>query len=321
MNYPKLAFCYYPTTTLIIDDDYLFLESIRMKQKGSLPIKLYSDVNQALFTIDREKIHTLNINKIINNLNDDEITYENGLSNAIDINLSCIHEQIFDLSRSNQISLIIVDYHMPGMDGIEFCRCIKNHPAKKLLLTGQADLEIAVSAFNEGLIDKFIMKSEPHLGEILIDLMQASSTEYFNKLLDPIAKILLNEENSPFHDMSYNNFITSYLYENKFKEYYMYDKHGSYLCTHNNNSHDLIIIRNEKEIHESYELSRDNGIQSKFSKQLFKKEKILFFPNKNLMKKPIKYWPKYMLPAKKIAPNSQNYFSVIPNYTPSTAHN
>jgi len=61
------------------------------------------------------------------------------------------------------LALIISDHHMPGMNGIDFlvqARKISPHTTR-ILLSGAADLEMAVDAVNRGSIFRFLIKPCP----------------------------------------------------------------------------------------------------------------------------------------------------------------
>lgn len=68
-----------------------------------------------------------------------------------------------DWRRFHMTSVLIVDYNMPGMTGVDLVRELHDCPARRVLLTGVADAEVAVKAFNQGVIQKFIPKSIPNL--------------------------------------------------------------------------------------------------------------------------------------------------------------
>lgn len=63
----------------------------------------------------------------------------------------------------------VVDYSMPGMDGLQALGELMDWPGARVLLTGQADEQVAVRAFNRGLIDQFIAKQTPDISRRLID--------------------------------------------------------------------------------------------------------------------------------------------------------
>lgn len=64
------------------------------------------------------------------------------------------------LARNNEMSVVISDYQMPGMDGLSFLKKIRlEQPyAVQILLTAVSDIHIAIEAINELGIFKFILK-------------------------------------------------------------------------------------------------------------------------------------------------------------------
>jgi CheY-like chemotaxis protein len=67
----------------------------------------------------------------------------------------------------------VVDYSMPGMDGLQALAELGDWPGARVLLTGQADEQVAVRAFNRGLIDQFIPKQTPDISRRLIEAVQS----------------------------------------------------------------------------------------------------------------------------------------------------
>lgn len=63
-----------------------------------------------------------------------------------------------DWRRFRVTTVVVLDHSMPQMTGINFVEKLERTPAKRILLTGQAEPSVAIDAFNEGLIDKFIPK-------------------------------------------------------------------------------------------------------------------------------------------------------------------
>ena len=63
----------------------------------------------------------------------------------------------------------VVDYSMPHTDGLQLLDALREWPGAKVLLTGQADEQLAVQAFNQGLIAQFIPKQAVDSGRRLVD--------------------------------------------------------------------------------------------------------------------------------------------------------
>ncbi|HZT02951.1 MAG TPA: EAL domain-containing protein [Steroidobacteraceae bacterium] len=82
------------------------------------------------------------------------------------------------LGQQPNVAVILSDMRMPGMDGIEFlARCCSLVPrAQRIMLTGQADLSIAMSAVNRGQVFRFLTK--PCASPRLLEAVAAATARY-----------------------------------------------------------------------------------------------------------------------------------------------
>ena len=62
--------------------------------------------------------------------------------------------------KTERVDIIISDYVLPGMNGVEFIKATHElaPDAKRMIITGRADLETTVSSINEAQIDFFLTK-------------------------------------------------------------------------------------------------------------------------------------------------------------------
>lgn len=69
-------------------------------------------------------------------------------------------ENALKIVQKNPIDLIIADQRMPGMTGTELFEKLstQNLAAKKILLTGYADINAAIEAINKGSVDRYFSK-------------------------------------------------------------------------------------------------------------------------------------------------------------------
>ncbi|MGZ5179657.1 MAG: response regulator [Ramlibacter sp.] len=74
--------------------------------------------------------------------------------------------------RYGLTKVCVVDFSMPGMDGLQVLSGLTDWSGARVLLTGQADEQVAVNAFNRGLIEQFIAKQMPDMSRHLVQVMQ-----------------------------------------------------------------------------------------------------------------------------------------------------
>ncbi len=82
------------------------------------------------------------------------------------------------VAENGPYAVVVSDYMKPGMSGIDFLRQVKftNPDTVRIMLTGSADMAIAIKAVNEGSIFKFHPKPCP--AETLGDAIQSGIDEY-----------------------------------------------------------------------------------------------------------------------------------------------
>ena len=78
------------------------------------------------------------------------------------------------LLKKESVDLIIADYRMPGMDGLEFLtKCREAQPqVPRILITAYPELDAAVRAINEAQIQNFLTK--PIMPEALMQAVNAA---------------------------------------------------------------------------------------------------------------------------------------------------
>jgi Response regulator containing a CheY-like receiver domain and an HD-GYP domain len=82
------------------------------------------------------------------------------------------------LKEKGPFAVVVSDYRMPEMDGVQFLAHTKKiaPDTVRIMLSGQADLEVSIQAVNEGNIFRFLYKPCPT--EQLIKVLNAATEQY-----------------------------------------------------------------------------------------------------------------------------------------------
>ena len=125
----------HPTLTVLVDDSDSFLRSLSFQLDPMLASKTFHDAHAALDWLrgctPPQGGVPLHVNFDMQNLPADQCNV------ALDL------ERIYRIAERRQRfttpSVVVVDYSMPQMNGLEFCAALAHLPCKKILFTGAAD--------------------------------------------------------------------------------------------------------------------------------------------------------------------------------------
>lgn len=82
------------------------------------------------------------------------------------------------------VSVVVTDYSMPMMNGVDLSSHIEDTALHTILLTGEATLSIVVDGFNKGQISKYIQKTDAGFIEKLEETIADLEYQYFISLSD-----------------------------------------------------------------------------------------------------------------------------------------
>jgi CheY-like chemotaxis protein len=145
---------FHPSTIVIVDDNALFLHTLDLRMPAESSYQLFHDARVALDRVNQRTTLAPIADRFLAGVVAGKPAPEAHLS----FELVFVEEEIKYSDRFSRASVVIVDYSMPEMTGLEFCAGIRDPAVKKVLLTGVADEKVAVKAFNDGVIDRFLPK-------------------------------------------------------------------------------------------------------------------------------------------------------------------
>lgn len=223
----SLPLFYYPTRTIWVDDNEIFLAAANELLNGKDNIVTFADPNEALqfFEKDGEILSNLTF---LRGCKDHEF-YDTVNHSIVDFSVPSLSQLLSVPERCQEVSVVVVDYDMPFMDGITLCEKLRHLPCKKILLTGEADDKQAIAAFNSRIIDHYIRKNShtlvPDIQSALAELQQV----YFRERTFPLLTHLEADKPLPLSDPSFVTFFNNWCEVNNIVEYVLIDKNGSFI--------------------------------------------------------------------------------------------
>lgn len=302
---------YHPSTVVFVDDQQTFLSAIKNRLPKEMMALFFSNPNEALEKINQANFSMHENPHGIYEIEDDlELDLHNNNEAFFNLKLGQVAKTIYNPKRFSEISVVIVDRMMPDLDGINFCRQLANCPVKKIMLTASKDRTIATAAFNEGIIDFFLVKDTPNLSGQLVAAIEGMQRNYFFSLSQRMLGNTLEMVVPLISSQPIVNFLQRKMKELNAVEYYLLDKCGSVLFITFEGIPTTLTISSDKIIDNYAAIANDHEEQA-IANVLRKKEKLLFFPKESDNMRPVNEWHHFLFDAMPIPDQSNLYYSLI----------
>lgn len=304
--------CFYPTTICVVDDDEQYLEALEtsLSTKGQNHLfQFFSNPHKALEYLNQKHTESNLVRKWIETL-DSELP-DNHL---IKINFKDVAKELMDSKRFQEVSVVVVDYDMPSMDGIEFCKKLKNPYIQKIMATGAADESLAVLAFNSKLIDAFVGKHEVQFWEKVESNIQRLQAFYFEQLTYPLHLSLKLKTKASYilEDPVFISFFKTLLANYHIQEYYQLESSGSFLFFDTSGGHHTLFVYNKDKI-KADKLEVSGSIEDELDPDL--KEAVLneekmfcYYDMATYDLPPLSEWYKYVLDLHTLESSAGTYY-------------
>jgi CheY-like chemotaxis protein len=163
MSIPPIFF---PTRVLLIDDEpqVLRMTARLFRQRPEVAdVITFADAPSALAFIDEQRARLPALDAFAAARVRDEFDDDGPLPvvrRQVEIELAAVTGVLDAPARHELISVIVCDYAMPVMDGLEFFGRSAEPNTRRVLLTALCDEHRAVQAFNRGAIHHFVHKAD-----------------------------------------------------------------------------------------------------------------------------------------------------------------
>jgi len=256
MNYAIQPF-HFPTTVAFVDDSPQFLSNLSLQLDSGLAYRLFRSPFSALVALNGANPSPPAVERFFSLYR--QRGDKNVARHVIDVSLDMIHREVHNEHRFEQVSVVVVDFDMPEMDGLEFCRNLKNRAIKKILLTGKADEQTAVRAFNSKAIDRFIRKQDE---DVMLQLNRAIAElqrEHFEQVEHMLADALSVGTHMFMRDPAFAALFADIARELGIVEHYLCCAPDGILMLDMAGAAHLLIVQTEDMMRGHYEIAFDQN--------------------------------------------------------------
>ncbi len=194
-------------------------------------------------------------------------------------------------------SVLLVDYHMPEMTGLQLLASIHQPALKKILMTSEQDYKIAVDAFNQGLIQGYLRKDEPHFIERLSIMIDDMTWQYFAE--KTMAEVLvLGEYTDFFRDAACVKWFQQLLVQQSALSFAWQDTIGGFVLHHAGQKTSQVLVRSLPQLKTLAQAAQEDGASAEVVEQIGHGKALPFFgENTPYWKVKANEWYQYLYPA------------------------
>ncbi|MCR9277540.1 MAG: hypothetical protein NXH85_06160 [Pseudomonadaceae bacterium] len=244
---------HHPTTVVFADDNQRYLKSLLLRLPNDLSYHAFTSAEPAEeFLRSQQNLPSLPSRCVRPSLNADN-------QPTLTFDLNQVEQEINDPRRFARLSVAVIDYAMPNVDGIELCRRIKDLDIKKLLLTGVADEKTAVAAFNEGIIDRYVRKGH---GDPLNDCLSHIydlADDYFDQYTKQLSAAIQRHPPKFLEQEIINTHISDILNQRAAVEHYLVGDPPGFLSLDAQGRFSRIIVASKRERNEQLVYAEKHG--------------------------------------------------------------
>jgi len=310
---------YHPTSVLVLDDDSLFLESLDFQFSDELSCQTFTRPDAALEHLRSQAAQHPNFARYFKDCSEMDLGSEARRGDRmLRLQLSELRSIVDDSSRHQRVSVAVVDYDMPKMTGVEFCRTIRDLPVKTILLTGKAGLETAITAFNEGVIDRFLQKQDSNVSATLRREIKRLQRDYFADISNPISSALALRNPSFFVDPSFIDLFQELAEKNRVVEHYACASPPGVMMRDADGNEMFLLVSDQNTANSQCEVAEKESAPSNMVDLLRSRNAQAWFPTQQGFYDPAfeTDWDKYIWPAQLLPGSGSWSYSFIRHGSP-----
>lgn len=309
MRKPELSLFYHPTTTVYIDDNKDFLNALTMKSKpGSF--KLFDDPHEGLVYVESQFKLSENFSK------GEPLSPDINTPHKLVLPQNKICQKLNTLNRFAEPSVVVLDFSMPELNGLDLSSQLSNPNCKKVLLTGVANDRQAIQALNADLIDFYVGKNEDGLVNRLNTIVKTLNARYFMDLM-PVSHADALTQIPFIFDSNFADYFEQICEELDVEEYYFVTNPGGFLLIDKLGSISRLVVLTKNELDSTLDELKARNASQESIERLANFSHFPFFQDADGEFQPsfIKDWEKHTHPIITVKGEQNYYCALVKHHT------
>jgi CheY-like chemotaxis protein len=288
MEITKPLCTFFPGNILFLDDENNFLEMLTLNLPANINFTTNTNPEKVVNTILTQDSLLPDLISPI-----DPLELTEPVETAFFLDLQKIDAIRFNKERFNHNSVLVVDYSMPDMTGIEVCEKLKQSPIKKIMLTGETSNKLAINAFNKGTIDYFISKNDPNLVEHLSAAIHNLQMNYFQQYMTTVLQILKYQHDSLLNHQGFLTAFNTFLSSHNIVEFYLLDSSGSFMGFDIQGNGYCFLVKSNEQLDILADVAENSEMGENIKQAILARKKMPYFFNTNEQNAAVEQWENF----------------------------
>ncbi len=198
-------------------------------------------------------------------------------NSTIQFDLGLIETEINNMQRFQRTSIAVADFSMPAMEGLTLLTSIEDPSVKTILMSGLGDEKLALEAFNEGVIDRYVPKHRETTLDMVIDHVKELHHEYFLDQQRAIQESLFLNPPALLEDPFVCRHFAELRKKHGFVEHYLVGDPPGFVFVTANGALSRLIVLSNAEVTEQVEYATRHGAPDGVVRALSSRSRIGFF--------------------------------------------
>ena len=293
---------YHPTAVALFDDDLRFLASFQDMLEGrGFVVRPFNDPQNGVdFIVKSDSERRTRSESFLGMAG---LCQMSGTPSVQDFVSSHIGQLRGNPERFDSVSVAVVDNAMPSINGMAVCKALKGRPVRKILLTGGNSDALAIRAFNEGLIDRYVCKHDADLVEKIEGHIRELQTGYFRRTTTTLKDALCAGELSFMRDFGFLPFFDQLCAKERVSEYYVRTHPPGIELFHDDGAGEFLAVFSEQGWRQRIAIAAERGADASMLTLMEARKTAFCFPSEGGLYEPrfSEDWRRYGAPVHTVA--------------------